>query len=90
MAENTQIGEPSGVWYCRIHSGIVNEDERHDEDDQCPWHEHDDKVCPDPEHDPDPNYDWCEGDCSPCLWVELLVPPPLASSGSPAPEGDDR
>lgn len=64
----------SGIWYCRVHSGTVNEDEGHDTDDRCPWHEHDDDRCADPVHDPDPDYEWCDGVCSPCDWVELLVP----------------
>lgn len=59
----------SGVWYCRTHSGIVNEDERHGEDDLCPWHEHDAEVCR-VGHER-----WhCEGACSRCDWVELTIP----------------
>lgn len=29
--------EPSGIWYCRIHGGTVNEDEPHGDEDECPW-----------------------------------------------------
>ena len=56
---------PSGIWYCRTHHGIRNEDEHRD---YCPWWEH---------------AEWCDaehdelldgGACSPCDFVELLVP----------------
>ena len=30
--------QESGVWYCRVHCGIRNEDEPHERaDDFCPW-----------------------------------------------------
>lgn len=28
---------PSGVWYCRVHSGITDEDQPHGEGDPCDW-----------------------------------------------------
>ena len=66
-ANPTDLGlETSGVWYCRRHSGIANEDDRRT---LCPWWDHADHC--DAEHDEGLD----DGACSPCQWVELLIPP---------------
>lgn len=66
-ADPTDIGmEASGVWYCRRHAGTANEDDHRG---LCPWWDHADHC--DAEHDEGLD----DGACSPCEWVELLVPP---------------
>lgn len=66
MPEHSEDFERSGVWYCRRHAGTVNEDEDRG---VCPLWEHADHC--DAEHDV-----WLDdGACSPCEWVELLIPP---------------
>jgi hypothetical protein len=41
------VMEGSGVWYCRQHAGLVNEDDPHDNEneDPCPWADLDDLKC---------------------------------------------
>lgn len=66
-ADPTDLGlEASGVWYCRRHAGTANEDDHHT---LCPWWDHADHC--DAEHDEGLD----DGACSPCQWVELLIPP---------------
>lgn len=63
--------QPSGIWYCRAHSGTVNEDE---ERTVCGWFEHTEE-CEEPRTAPPHEVD-DEDDpsCSPCVWVELEIP----------------
>lgn len=66
-ADPTDLGmETSGVWYCRRHAGTANEDDHRG---LCPWWDHADHC--DAEHDEGLD----DGACSPCQWVELLIPP---------------
>jgi hypothetical protein len=65
---------PSGVWYCRTHHGITNEDDPHDAEngDRCDMWDHDDGCVWE-----DDDHGWgseLPSNCSPCRWVELLVP----------------
>ena len=71
--------EPSGVWYCRRHSGTVNEDERRG---LCPWWEHADHC--EAEHDEGLD----DGACSPCQWVELVIPPAALTGSRGGPDGE--
>lgn len=73
MTEHSEEFEPSGVWYCRRHAGTVNEDEHRG---LCPWWEHADHC--DAEHDEGLD----DGACSPCEWVELVIPPALVTGSS--------
>ena len=70
--------ERSGIWYCRRHSGIVSEDEHRG---LCPWWDHADHC--DAEHDEGLD----DGACSPCQWVELVIPPAALSDSKEGVRG---